>query len=306
MSAKTPVTEYSDKPLSWVGAGNPAARADIRPLLLDIVDESDLFRLREPPYPGIDELVSQIKAHGQTTPLFVRPKADGRFELISGYRRRAALERMESPQALCRVYQGLSDGDAYALAVSENADRDDLTDWERALACLKLEGQGRKQDEIARMFRWSDARHVRNYIRVAAQSLRVVSEALQGRKLQMTHALALSKLVGSKLSQEDQERIAKDAIARQLSVRAIEALIEKELSREPGPEVLAVEEPSSPVSVRRAKDGSVTYKARIDPSQPSEWDAIADELKKALKLIATLKKKQSGATSVLPHEAEAS
>jgi ParB-like chromosome segregation protein Spo0J len=67
--------------------------ASTKEVSLSLIRESDRLRLRQPPYPRIEELAAQIKEHGQTTPMFVRP-LHGLYELISGYRRRAALEKL--------------------------------------------------------------------------------------------------------------------------------------------------------------------------------------------------------------------
>ena len=59
---------------------------------LSQIKESDRLRLRRPPYDGIDDLAEKIKRDGQSTAMFVRQLKPAEFELISGYRRKAALE----------------------------------------------------------------------------------------------------------------------------------------------------------------------------------------------------------------------
>src|SRR5687768_10892157 len=92
---------------------------EIKEVLLSLIQESDRLRLRQRPYAGVDELAADIRARGQTTPLFVMPLGDGCYELISGYRRRAALELLKAQTALVRIYRRLDSEQAYDLAISE-------------------------------------------------------------------------------------------------------------------------------------------------------------------------------------------
>lgn len=298
----------SEKPeiLSWVGAGSPASKPTIRLIDLDLIDESDLFRLREPPYPQIDELVGSLRQIGQTTPLFVRPTSSGRYELIAGYRRRTALAAMHAPQAIVRIFEGLSDKDAYELAVSENAERDDLTDWERAQACVKLQSQGRTQEEIATMFHWKDARSVRNFLKVARSAPKAVSNALQAKKLQINHALALTRLADAPFTEADADRITAKAITEGWSVRTIERTIEDLLSAQKSGKETPEESSDPPLRYRQFKSGAVHLSARIDPEHPETFDEIGEHLRKALKLISKYRRQSTlpGPSELSPDEAE--
>lgn len=151
-------------------------------LALELIDESDLLRLRLPPYPSIEELADKIRRFGQTTPLFVRPKGDG-YELISGYRRRAALELIGATTAYCRVYRELSDSDAYDLAISENQDRGSLTDLERAEICVRLQREGKTSPQIATRTGWTGERQVYNHLRLARDGSKEIRATLQAGRI---------------------------------------------------------------------------------------------------------------------------
>jgi ParB family chromosome partitioning protein len=92
------------------------ADASTKEVSLSLIRESDRLRLRQPSYPRIEELAAQIKEHGQTTPMFVRLLHGGLYELISGYRRRAALEKLGISTALVRVFD-VDETEAYSLAI---------------------------------------------------------------------------------------------------------------------------------------------------------------------------------------------
>jgi ParB/RepB/Spo0J family partition protein len=109
-------------------------------LALDQIDTDHLVRDRL----GADEeelghLMASIREHGQRTPIEVTELADGRFGLISGWRRIKALSRLFSDTGEARFaeVQALlrrpdSAQDAYIAMVEENEVRLGLSYYERA------------------------------------------------------------------------------------------------------------------------------------------------------------------------------
>jgi ParB/RepB/Spo0J family partition protein len=114
---------------------------------------------------------------------------DGYYELISGYRRRAALELIKAEHALVRIFRNLDDGEAYDLAISENQDRDALTDIERADICLRLQKEGRTIDQIAHRMGWKGDAHVFRHLRVAREAPAILREVLQSRRIRLKAAI---------------------------------------------------------------------------------------------------------------------
>lgn len=297
LGSRRPVASEDLSFLTSIGGG-PDRSAEIEQIPLDLVDESEWLCLRERPFPGVGRLASQIKKHGQTTPAFVRPAEEGRFELVSGYRRTAALRSIQAPTLLARIYRGLSDDDAYALAVSENADRDDLTSWERAKACQRLSAQGRSNLDIAAMFQWSDDRQVRNHIRLAAEAPAPVAQALQSDSLSTTHALALMRLNSAPFSAEDAERITSLVIGREMSVRATQAFLEAEALRVSGAAQPKARSSQTAVRVKQLRSGGFQLSAKVTADLSSEDLAqVTNELKKLLKQIKTLQNAKDSAES---------
>ena len=112
----------------------------VQSLPLSAVDPTHLVRDRI----GLDEeelghLMASIRDHGQRTPIEVTELPDGRFGLISGWRRLQALTRLldatgeakyGSVQALLRRPEAASD--AYVAMVEENEVRQGLSYYERA------------------------------------------------------------------------------------------------------------------------------------------------------------------------------
>ena len=93
------------------------------------------------------ELLESIKDNGLLEPLLVRPNEEGRYELISGHRRKLALELLGNKEADCYVEE-LTDDEATIKMVDSNIYRNIILPSEKAFAYkMKLEAikhQGKK------------------------------------------------------------------------------------------------------------------------------------------------------------------
>ena len=69
---------------------SPTPHIDLIPLDMidDLPDHPFKVRMDE----DMNQLIESIRQHGVITPIIVRPKQDGRYETISGHRRRKASE----------------------------------------------------------------------------------------------------------------------------------------------------------------------------------------------------------------------
>ena len=94
------------------------------------------------------ELMDSIKENGLLNPLIVRKK-DNRYELISGHRRKKALELLNVDKARC-IIKELTDEEAIIYMVDSNIYRSKLLYSERAYAYkMKLDAikhQGKKRN----------------------------------------------------------------------------------------------------------------------------------------------------------------
>lgn len=93
------------------------------------------------------ELVKSIKENGLLNPMVVREKENGRYELISGHRRKKALEIL-GIQEIEVVLKELNDDEATIFMVDSNIYRERVLPSEKAFAYkMKLEAikhQGKK------------------------------------------------------------------------------------------------------------------------------------------------------------------
>ncbi|WP_394730246.1 ParB/RepB/Spo0J family partition protein [Altererythrobacter sp. GH1-8] len=164
---------------------------------------------------ALEELAGSIAARGVIQPIIVRPRGNGKFQLIAGERRwRAAQKaRLHEIPALVR---DLDDADTMALALIENLQREDLGPIEEARAYQNLaEKQDMTQAEIAKMVEKSRS-HVANLMRLLSLP-EAVLELVEGGKLSMGHARAL-------IGHEDAVGLARRTVSDGLSVREVERL----------------------------------------------------------------------------------
>ena len=122
--------------------------------------EANLSKIREIPIAEIDEfpdhpfkvlmdedmeqLVDSIKRSGVMTPATVRMKEDGRYELISGHRRKKACELAGLETLKCEVKE-LTHDEAIIVMVESNLQRTTILPSEKAFAYkMRLEAMNRQ------------------------------------------------------------------------------------------------------------------------------------------------------------------
>ena len=92
----------------------------------------------------MEQLVESIKRNGVMTPATVRLKEDGRYELISGHRRRKACELAGLETLKCEV-KDLSRDEAIIIMVESNLQRSTILPSEEAFAYkMRLEAMKRQ------------------------------------------------------------------------------------------------------------------------------------------------------------------
>lgn len=123
-------------------------------------EEAKLSKIRDIPISEIDEfpdhpfkvlmdedmeqLVESIKRNGVMTPATVRLKEDGRYELISGHRRKKACELAGLETLKCEV-KGLTRDEAIIVMVESNLQRSVILPSEKAFAYkMRLEAMNRQ------------------------------------------------------------------------------------------------------------------------------------------------------------------
>lgn len=125
-------------------------------------DEAKLQKIRDIPLTEIDDfpdhpfqvrededmfqLVESIKERGVITPATVRQKEDGRYELVSGHRRKKACELAGFETLRCEVVE-LTRDEATILMVESNFQRSQILPSEKAFAYkMRLEAMNRQSE----------------------------------------------------------------------------------------------------------------------------------------------------------------
>jgi len=227
---KLPGDELANLPLDLLQRGKYQPRVDMR-------QES------------LQELADSITAQGVVQPIVVRPVdgaaagASQRYEIIAGERRWRAAQRAGLLKVPV-VVRDIPEERLLAVALIENIQREDLNPIEEAVAYRRLGDEFHlTQEQIADAV-GKDRSSIANYVRL----LRLPQEVrgnVASNALSMGHARALLALA----DEAAQLRVARDVVARSLSVRETEALVKKAAS--PAPEK---PEKTADVHTRAAED----------------------------------------------------
>jgi ParB family chromosome partitioning protein len=224
--------------------------ASVAPSTSERALEVDTDLLRPNPYQprtvvgdtGIDDLARSIRANGIIQPIVVR-KVDGGYEIVAGERRWRAAQRA----ALLKVpvvVRDVPDDRLLAAALVENVQREDLNPMEQAAAYRRLADELHlTQEQIADAV-GKDRSSIANFLRLLRLPHEVRENVASG-TLSMGHARALLGLP----DEASQRTLARDVVARQLSVRETEVLVKKATT--PAPQR---EEPQKDVHTRAAED----------------------------------------------------
>jgi len=171
----------------------------------------------------IEELARSIRSHGIIQPIVVR-RAGDRYEIVAGERRWRASQRAGLLKVPV-VVRDVPEDRMLAAALIENIQREDLNPIEEAHAYRRLADEFHlTQEQIAEAV-GKDRSSVANMLRLLKLPVEV-RESLAAGVLTMGHARALAGISDEALLL----RLARDVIARQLSVREAETLIRKATS----------------------------------------------------------------------------
>ena len=121
-----------------------AKLAKIRDIPIDLIDDfpDHPYKVRDDE--DMMQLVESIKERGVITPATVRQKEDGRYELISGHRRKRASELAGLEMLRCEVVE-LDRDEATILMVESNLQRSVILPSEKAFAYkMRLDAMKRK------------------------------------------------------------------------------------------------------------------------------------------------------------------
>lgn len=191
---------------------------------------------------ALAELAESIKVSGLIQPLVVR-EVDGEFELIAGERRWRACQ-LAGLEEVPVVVRELSDADAFAIALVENIQREDLNPLEEAMAYQRLlDEYGFTQKTVSEAVGKSRSA-VANSVRLLNLPAGVQAYVFSG-ELSAGHARSLATL-----PPDEAEELAQLMVKHGYSVREAEELVRE--SKSPTPS-----EPTTPAAPRFRDDAQV-------------------------------------------------
>ncbi|NTW82666.1 MAG: ParB/RepB/Spo0J family partition protein [Chlorobiaceae bacterium] len=176
---------------------------------------------------ALEELKNSIIENGVIQPVTVCRDGDG-YQLISGERRLRAVKQAGFKFIPAYVIEANDDSSKLELALIENIQREDLNAIEVAFALKSLTTKCRlTQDEVAQKV-GKNRSTVSNFLRLLKLPSQV-QQSIRNREITSGHARALVNLPG----EQQQLKVWKQIIARQLSVRQTEALVNQMFKEQP-------------------------------------------------------------------------
>jgi len=163
------------------------------------------------------ELEASIKASGLLQPVVVRAQGDGKWELVAGERRLRAVSRLGWSE-IPAVVRDFDDRAMLTLALVENLQRADLNPLEEAEGYQRLIDEfGLTQQQVADAV-GKDRTSITNLLRVLTLQP-AVRQLVERGHITAGHARALLPIKDERRQLE----LANEIVARQLSVREVEA-----------------------------------------------------------------------------------
>src|SRR5690554_7544677 len=178
---------------------------------------------------ALEELAESIKAQGVMQPIVVRPTGNDRYEIIAGERRWRATQ-LAGLDKIPAVVRDVPDEAAIAMALIENIQREDLNPIEEAFALQRLQEEfGLTQAQVAEAVGKSRTT-ITNLLRLIGLT-EDVRTMLEHGDLEMGHGRAMLTL-----PPEQQMQVARQVVAKSLSVRQTEALVRRIQQEKPATE----------------------------------------------------------------------
>lgn len=193
---------------------------ELREVPIDLIQRGRFQPRRDMDPAALQELADSIRQQGVMQPVVVRPIAEGRFELIAGERRWRATQMAELDR-IPAIIRDVPDDAAIAMALIENIQRENLNPIEEAFALQRLQDEfGLTQAQVAEAVGKSRTT-ITNLLRLISLS-EDVRVMLEHGDLEMGHGRAMLTL-----QPEQQMQVARQVVAKSLSVRQTEALVRR-------------------------------------------------------------------------------
>jgi len=229
----------------------PAPGTDLQRIRIADIEPNHFQPRRTFSESELSELEASLRANGLLQPITVRPKGRGRWELVAGERRLRAATRLGWTE-IPAVIRDFDDRAMLTLALVENLQRSDLNALEEAEGYQRLiDDFGLTQQQVADAV-GKDRTTITNLIRVLSLPTRVRRMVEEG-LLSAGHARALLAVKNS----QQQQDLANEVVAKQLSVRQTEARARGEIADTPTAPIPGNRKPAPGGTITDSRDPAV-------------------------------------------------
>ena len=121
-----------------------AAQPRVEDIPVDLIDDFPNHPFKVRMDGAMVRLVESVGQYGVLEPCLIRPKPDGRYEMVAGHRRKEACIMADCPSIRC-IVQEMTDDQAIIIMVDSNLHREEILPSEKAFAYkMKLDAMKRQ------------------------------------------------------------------------------------------------------------------------------------------------------------------
>ncbi len=251
----------------------PSEVTDVRRVPLDRIDSNPDQPRQYFDEDALADLAASIREHGVLQPVLVRPRSEGRFQIIAGERRwRAA--KVAGLTRIPVIVEQIDDEAALEIAIIENLQREDISPLEEAEMFERMTTQhGYSLRKLAQKL-GKDKGYVENRLRLA-HAPEEVRELVSVRNDTLSHAYELMKVEDPR----KRRRLAKQVAEGQLSLVKLRERIEGKPKPAESPHALAQAEPEVELIAVPVETASLL-------TEPVDIEGAAEHLKAAMDELA--------------------
>ncbi|HWP63257.1 MAG TPA: ParB/RepB/Spo0J family partition protein [Candidatus Binatia bacterium] len=194
--------------LSPEGAGR---KQGVRLIPLDRIEPNPDQPRMEFDEASLEELAASIREHGVLQPILVRPREQGRYQLVAGERRWRASKRA-GLDTIPALIEEIDDDTALEIAIIENLQREDLSPLEEAMLYDRMVREhGYSIRRLAQKL-GKDKGYLENRLRLA-DAPPEIKELVSVRKDTLSHAYELLKVEDPKRRRRLAEQVARGELS---------------------------------------------------------------------------------------------
>lgn len=172
------------------------------------IDADKIINFKDHPFKvkddaEMDKLIESIKENGVLNPIIVRQTKEGKYEIVSGHRRKRATELAGLDGIPC-IVRDLSDEEAIILMVDSNLQREEILPSEKAFAYkMKMEAMNKQGKRTDLTLAPVKQKYIQN-----KTSREIIAQENNESREQVRRYIRLTKLITDILNMVDEKKIA--------------------------------------------------------------------------------------------------